>query len=214
MPTTVAALNILVFLLPGFLSDRIIVSLNAPRERSDLMLVIDALVFAFVDYVLYSVAAAHLKLSAIPIQIPANAAEFLPGQSASLGLLLATAIAVGLMWAKISDAGWLYKLLKYLGVTRVTGRVDVWHDIFTDFTGYWLQVRLKDGTRITGWPDYFSDNPGKREVFLRKALIESPDGRDYNLQGPGVLLTERAEIERIEILNKEAGHAEHEKTTD
>jgi hypothetical protein len=214
VPTTVAALNILVFLLPGFLSDRIIVSLNAPRERSDLVFVIDALVFAFVDYVIYSFAAAHLKLPAIPIQVSANGAEFLPGQSASLALLLAIAAVVGLIWAKISDAGWLYKLLKYLHVTRVTGRVDVWHDIFTDFRGYWFQVRLKDGTRITGWPDYFSDNPAKREVFLREALIESPDGRDYDLEGPGVLLTERAEIERIEILNKETDHVGREKTTD
>ena len=72
---------------------------------------------------------------------------------------------------------------------------------------------MKDGTRIRGCPDYFSDNPGNREVFLREVLIESPDGHDYDLMGSGVLLTERAEIERGEILAKAANRVGNKETT-
>ena len=60
---------------------------------------------------------------------------------------------------------------------------------------------LKNGTRILGWPDYYSDNPEKRELFLAEAVVTKPDGEAYEVAGPGILLTEKAEIERIEVLD-------------
>lgn len=201
VPSTLTALNIFVFLLPGFLSDRISVSLNAPRQRSELLVVTDALVFTFVDYVLYNLAAAYLELPAIPVSLKWVGPQPRLAEPGGLGLLLLIAVVVGLVWAKLSGTGWLYNVLGWLRITRVTGRGDVWQDVFTDFTGHWFQVRLRDGTRITGWPKYSSDDPARRELFLAEAVIESPSGHGYDLKGPGVLLTERAEIERIEILS-------------
>jgi Family of unknown function (DUF6338) len=200
LPTTIDALNILIFLLPGFRSDRIVVSLNAPRKRSDIVLVTDALVLSFIDYVVYSVVSSRFKLPAIPIQISAGATHLSSDQAASLGALLFVALAVGLFWAKASNAGWVYGCLRWAHLTRVTGRVDVWHDVFTEFHGRWLQVILKDGTGITGWPGYFSDDPDKRELFIREAFVEPPEGNDYDVPGPGILLTELTEIMRVQIL--------------
>lgn len=63
---------------------------------------------------------------------------------------------------------------------------------------------------ITGWPKSFSDDGDKREIFLADATIEHPAtenneenttiARVEELQGPGILLTERAEIVYIEVL--------------
>ena len=66
-----------------------------------------------------------------------------------------------------------------------------------------MQAYLKDGTRILGWPDYYSDDPDKRELFLAEAVVTMPDDTIYEIAGPGILLTEKSEIERIEILEKE-----------
>lgn len=204
MPTSVTALNVLLFLLPGFLSDRIIDGLTPPRERSDTVLVIHALVFTFVDYVIYSAVAFWLRLPTAPPQVHEGQGNiFRPHDAAGLGLLLGIAIAIGVGWAAVANAGVIYRVFKWLHITRLTGRSDVWHDVFSDFRRYWFQVWLRDGTRITGWPDYYSDTPNKRELFLRDALVERVGEPDYDVLGPGVLLTERAEIERIEVLPRE-----------
>ena len=203
LPTSVAALNVLIFLLPGFLTDRIVVSLSSPRKRSDVVLVIDALVFAFVDYVIYSIVSSRFKLAAVPVQFSEGATHFTSEQASALGALLLVALVAGLFWAKASDAGWIYGPLKFAHLTRVTGRVDAWHDVFNEYHGRWLQLILKDGTKITGWARYFSDDPDKRELFRREAFVEPPEGNDYDVFGPGILLTELTEIVRVQILPEE-----------
>jgi hypothetical protein len=150
--------------------------------------------------VIFSIVSLRLDLPAVPVQFSEGVTRFAPDQAKALGALLVVAVFVGLFWAKATDAGWFYRLLKLMHITRVTGRVDVWHDVFSEFKGRWFQLVLKDGTKITGWPGYFSDEPDKREVFLRDAFVEPPDGQDYNLPGPGVLLTEKTEITRVQIL--------------
>ncbi len=75
-------------------------------------------------------------------------------------------------------------------MTRATSRVDVWDDIFNDFHDHWMRVHLKDGTQVTGWPDYYSLNPDKSELFLAEAELTRPDGTSYEVPGSGILLTE------------------------
>ena len=204
MPTSLTALNILLLLLPGFLSDRITDNLTPPKKRSDAVRVIDSLVFAFVDYVFYGVGSVWLKVPASPVQLPANGPISLRVQDAQgLALLLGISVLVAILWSGVSNSGKLYSVLNRLRLTAMTGRTDVWHDIFLNYRGYWFQIRLKDGTVITGWPEFYSDDPERREIFLRDAIVEAPDGSDYEVKGPGVLLTEKIEIERIEILPKE-----------
>lgn len=91
-------------------------------------------------------------------------------------------------------------MFEKLKLTRKTGRIDVWHDVFTELRGYWIEVKLKDGTKILGWPDFYSENPDKRELFLRNVLITNPDNSSYDIRGDGILLTDKADIESIEFI--------------
>jgi hypothetical protein len=122
------------------------------------------------------------------------------GGVVGLVVLFAVSIAVGVCWSAVQNSTILYVVLRRLKITRVSGRTDVWQDVFRAYRGYWFQIRLKDGTRITGWPEYYSDDGDRREIFLADAIVEPVDHPDYKLDGPGLLLTERAEIEWIEIL--------------
>lgn len=202
MPTTVAALNVLIFLLPGFLIQRIIEGLAVTGKPTETTRVIDALAFSLVNYLLYSLLALPLSLKPIPLTLtPDGQLQFTGRDALGFLILFAIAVFIGLGFAKSLNEGWHYKILRdKLHLTRKTGRVDVWYDIFSDFRGRWIQVYLKDGTRILGWPDYYSDSPDKRELFLVEAVVTRPDGTIYEVTGPGILLTEKAEIERIEIL--------------
>ena len=201
MPTTIAALNVLIFLLPGFISQRIIEGLVVTGKPADITRVIDALVFSLFNYLIYSLLALPLALKPVPFTLsPGGQPQFTGREVAGIGVLFLIAVFVGLIYSKSLNAGWHYNFFRKLQFTRKTGRVDVWYDVFSDFRRRWIRVHLKDGTQIIGWPDYYSDNPEKRELFLAEAMITRPDGASYDLSGPGILLTEKAEIERIEIL--------------
>lgn len=54
MPSTNQALTILIFLLPGFLTQRVVDALTVRRAISDTALIVEALVFALLDYFLYA----------------------------------------------------------------------------------------------------------------------------------------------------------------
>jgi hypothetical protein len=202
MPTTVVALNLLIFLLPGFLIQRIVESLSVTGKISDTIRVVDALAFSLVNYLLYSILALPFGLRPIPLTLGQDGQLQFTGRDVSgFIILFSIAVFIGLLYAKSLNAGWHYRILRdRLDLTRKTGRVDLWHDIFSDYRGRWVEAHLKDGTRILGWPDYYSDDPDKRELFLAEAVVTKPDGTTYEVAGPGILLTEKSEIERIEIL--------------
>ncbi|WP_323992848.1 DUF6338 family protein [Nguyenibacter sp. L1] len=214
MPATFAALAVLIFLLPGFVTDRIIVSLTPQRSRTDFRIVIDSLVWAFVDEVFYRVIALWLGLQQFPMSYaPDHPQTLFEGHSLSILCLLGVSLLTGLIWSALSVWGFVFWLLRWLRITRSSGRVDVWQDVFTKHRRAWLRAYLRDGTMITGWPEYFSDEGDKREVFLADAFIErpvtvdndaeAPEEATYSiteLKGPGILLTERAEIVYMEVL--------------
>ncbi|MBS0986908.1 DUF6338 family protein [Acetobacter thailandicus] len=228
MPTTLAALAVLIFLLPGFVTDRIIVSLTPQRSRTDFRLVIDSLVWAFVDEVFYRIIALPFGLQQFPMGFTPEHPEVLfEGHALSAVILLLTSLVVGLIWSALSVWGVVFWLLRLIKITRSSGRVDVWQDVFTKHRTAWLRAYLQDGTTITGWPEYFSDDGDKREVFLADAFIERPIDKDSGaeadddtvssiteLQGPGILLTERAEIVYVEVLPHDVASSEREEETD
>ena len=214
MPETAAALNVLLFLLPGFVSQRVVQFLSAHRDSSDSALVRDALIFALVNYFLYRflVLSSHLfilswspfpSLPPGPISAVAvsGAISLQAQQVEGIFVLLVISLATGTLGAKLSEAPSLHKRLQSLGLTRKNSQLDVWYDTFNEFRGHWCRVCFKDGSKITGWVYFFSDAPEKRELFLAEALIEYPDGQLGELQGEGVLIPHADEIIRIEVLN-------------
>lgn len=204
MPTTLAALNILIFLLPGLVIRRITESLTPTGKITDATRVVDALVYSLINYLLYSLLAIPFHLKPVPLTVSsAGQIEFNERAALSFIILFVLAVIIGLAISKITYEDWHYAILRdKLHLTRATSRVDVWDDIFSDFHDHWLRVHLKDGTQITGWPDYYSLNPEKRELFLANAELTRPDGTSYEVKGSGILLTEKAEIQCIEVLTK------------
>lgn len=228
MPATLAALAILIFLLPGFVTDRIITSLTLQKPRTDLRLVVDSLVWAFVDEGLYRVVAWAISLPPFPMNYVTDSIEHVfDGHVLSTVCQLIISLLMGVIWSALSSNGLIYALARTLRITRSSGRIDVWQDILTEYREKWVRVHIKDGTIFTGWVAYFSDDPEKRELFLSDAYMESPpvvltehaaeatteieiientvdtEERNYKyteLSGSGILLTDASEIVYIHVL--------------
>lgn len=214
MPESQAALNVLLFLLPGFVSQWVSEYLSAHRVSSDVATVRNALIFALINYLFYSflvlVSQALIvtwspfpTLPAVPtIYVGTNGQLDLHArQVEGLLVLVLVSLATGCTAAKFSEGPWLHKKLQALRLTRKNSQLDVWYDTFNEFRAHWCRVCFDDGSKVTGWVYFFSDDPEKRELFLAEAYIEYPDGTGGELEGPGVLVPHADKIIRIEVID-------------
>jgi hypothetical protein len=97
-------------------------------------------------------------------------------QIEALATLVAVSIISGIGLGKALENGWLFRGFRKLRLTNKNSELDVWYDVFKDFRRYWLRVCFKDGSKVIGWPYYFSDDPDKRELFLADALVDQASG--------------------------------------
>jgi Family of unknown function (DUF6338) len=214
MPESQAALNVLLFLLPGFVSQWVQEYLSAHRSSSDVATVRNALIFALVNYLFYSILVllSHVLIlhgSPFPT-LPSTPTIYVSAggqldlharQVEGLFALLFVSLVTGGTSAKFSEGPWLHKKLQVFRLTRKNSQLDVWYDTFSEFRGYWCRVCFKDGGKVTGWVYFFSDDPEKRELFLAEAYVEYPDGKSGELEGPGVLIPHADEIVWIEVID-------------
>lgn len=213
MLETVAAINILIFLLPGFVSQKMVEWLTAHGRSGEREMIRDALIFSLVNYLFYTVlafAGHHLSftwspfppLPAVPLILSNEGMLAMHAQQVeALAALVTISIVSGTVLAKTLENGWLFMGFRKLRLTNKNSELDVWYDVFKDFRGNWLRVCFKDGSKVIGWPYYFSDDPEKRELFLADALVEQPNGEFGELDGPGILIENMSEILRIEVIN-------------
>lgn len=213
MPETVAALNVLIFLLPGFVSQKMTEWLTAHGKPGDTALIRDALIFSLINYLVYSFVAfaSHYvtvagspfpSLPPIPVIISREGAFTMHAQQLeAVSALVTISIINGAAASKVLEEGWLFAVFRTLRLTNKKSALDVWYDVFHEFRGKWFRVCFKDGHKIIGWVYYFSDDPTKRELFIADALIEQPNGDYGELEGPGILIENMSEILRIEVLD-------------
>jgi hypothetical protein len=121
-------------------------------------------------------------------------------------LLLTTFLSavVALFFAVAQNHGWVYGLLRFLRMTRKSGRADVWQQTFYLFGDRWISLQFKDERRLVGWPVRFSSSGQPRALLVGDATWYTLDkdggfvARD--VPGPGVYVSSFEEVVSIEIL--------------
>lgn len=201
MPQGVQALAVLLVLLPGFFSSKIVQMLCARPKQSELDKVIEALLFSFFTYLLFA-----LTLGAeLPLSWSARADQggmhySLEVHRARLALLALYAGFLGFVWGWITNHDALLKWLRRGGFTQRSSRISVWNDIF-HLLGGTVQIGLKDGRMAKGWLRCYSDEAEDSSFFLEAASWIDEKGNEYRVDGPGVLLTKECEVQFIIFLN-------------
>ena len=194
MPQGLQTLVALLILLPGFVSARIARSLSAQVQQSELERIIEALIFSFFNYVLYiAIFGASLPIEWTPMfQVHRWRVVF----------LLVTACLLGLLWGVLRSKDTILQRLRLWGWTERTGNESVWNDVFSSLEGS-VQVGLKDGRNLIRWIVRYSDSGGERSLFLERAYWVQEDGSLVEIEGKGILLTDKAEIEYVMFLDNE-----------
>jgi Family of unknown function (DUF6338) len=190
MPSSVEALEILLVLLPGFLSARIVQSLFVRPQQTELDKIVEALQYSFIVYVLFALTFQSAKLS----QLTTPHLTVLTLYSVGLGLLIATSLT----------QDWVGRVLRPLRMTQRTSNTSVWNDTFQHCGGYVL-VELSDGRLVLGWVRYFSDREEQLSLFLEDAAWINSDGTRVHIDGPGILLTPDSGIKHLMFVDAQIG---------
>lgn len=177
MTLTIEALNILLLLLPGFLSGQIFYAFFSLGEVSVSRRVLDALLFSFVIYLLVSSFEAWEPLAQVVSSEGALSYIFSENVKVillSFGGVICVPVIVGFLY--FNDH--VHAFLRKLKITTKTSRGNTWNDAFLTQNRYVI-VTLKDGRRIRGYPTMFSTDPEEGFVYLyNPAWVNDEKGVD------------------------------------
>ena len=116
-------------------------------------------------------------------------------------LLYVVALFVGVLVGVADRIGYLQGISLKLGID-LRKRGDIWSSQFRDAGD--VQVYLKDGTLLSGWPEYYSadrSQPGP-ELYLTNARIWSIETTEWlDIKGVRGILLHGDEITRVEFLS-------------
>ncbi len=196
---TFEALQILLFLAPGFLSIIILNILVVRKERKVLEKITDALIFSLLIYIMHSFVSGKS-----PVLLKTETSVALLYDWESFLWLLLFALCIPLIVGFFVTNDYHMKLARTLKISRRTARNSVWLDVFSDFKKH-IIINFENGRRIYGWPMYYSDNPENQYIFLSKPAwvvedekIEQSKYIDLDIEG--ILITSEQKIESIEFL--------------
>jgi hypothetical protein len=197
--------EVLLILLPGFVTSSILVALTVRPSQTEFDKVIEALFFSFLIYVLCALAP---WTSGLPIVL-ARSAESTSDLSVSIDLIalrsfvltaFILAVIIGLAVSYLNTNDILTKFLRHRSITRRWSRISVWSDVFHDVRSY-VFVEFADGRRVRGWPTYFSDTPEEASIFLERAAWLDNDGTAQEIDGPGILITKNMPIQNVSFVS-------------
>lgn len=150
--------EILTFLLPGFISAAVFYSLTSHPRPSEFISVVHALIFTMVVQ-------AMVFLS--PLE---RLSEWL-GSSAEAEIFVSVpiALAIGVLSAYVSNQDKLYGLLRWLRITRETSHPSEWYSSFANHEGSYVVLHLQGDRRLYGWLEEWSSQPDKGHFRLAEA---------------------------------------------
>jgi hypothetical protein len=186
-------LSVLVFLLPGILSETVLNILCVREKKSDLEKIMEALVLSVPIYALYS-----FVTWGAPFPFDYKTLAFKPMPMLTL---VVVAVAIPLAISRVQKSGKMMEWLAGHDFTSRTGRRSVWHDVFGGKNSY-IVVHFKDGRRLYGWPEFYSDDPEKRLCYVVQAEWLTENEERVPVEGDGILLDVDKDVQYIEIYRK------------
>jgi hypothetical protein len=187
--------EVLRYLLPGFLMAWVFHGLTSFPKRSEFESVVEALVF-------------NLPIQ-LCVTLEGGAALWL-GKWLTLGTwtrnseLTAstlTAFALGSFFAYFANCDRCHRLARRLKLTRETSYPSEWFGTFAENERTYVVLHLKDERRLYGWPDEWPSSPSGGHFRLSSPswLV---DNKDRPIQGVRYILVSVKDVKWVEFIDQ------------
>ncbi len=148
-------LEVLIFLLPGFVAAAIFFTLTSHPKPDTLERTILALIFTFI---IQSIMQAVDSFT--DIQLP---------ESYSLGILALVAIVVGIIAAYCINHDLPHRILRIINITKENSYPSEWYSAFSQHEESYVVLYLYDGRSVYGWPTEWPSKPAEGHFRLEDA---------------------------------------------
>ena len=189
--TSSEIVDVLKFLLPGFVSAAIFYSFTSHSKPSDFGLVVQALIFTIVGE---AVIAALLLVDRF---------AWMKGQGVVLSVPVA--VSLGLIAAYVSNNDTMHRFFRWLSVTRETSYPSEWYSAFAQHPDCCVVLHLTGERRLYGWPEEWPSRPedGHFRITEGEWLTDDEDGEKKKAQETGVsaIMIPVGEVEMVEFLS-------------
>jgi hypothetical protein len=197
------AIQILIFLVPGFISEVVFNSLQVRKAKSDLGQVVEALIFSLIVYSIFSFIPTKSPIISVALSGSANSISWNP-QALSFLIVIGFLVPMPISFFMTNDIH--MRALRSLKVTSRTSKETVWLDCFVKNQRS-VVVNFVDGRRITGFPALYSDNDESKYLYLLDpAWIEIDDltkkSKFVEIPQEGMLITPSMAIESIIFIRR------------
>ncbi len=200
---------VLAFLLPGFVAAAVFYSLTCwPRpgtfERIVSALIFTALGYAITEFGLWAVAEIYGTGSTAKTDETVKAI----GEWRPL-LFILVAVALGVVFACLSNADILHRPLRWARITRETSHPSEWYSAFARLGDRsFVVLHLRSGRRLYGYAAEWPSNPGEghfriaRPEWLDDENEQPPeaDGERPPANGVAAILIPAAEVSMVEFV--------------
>lgn len=182
--------NVLAFLLPGFVAAVIYYSLTSHPKPSAFERVIQALIFT---------AIIQAVVALLPDSIPT--AELDIGADAPWDPVwpIAVAAAVALLVVVVVNYDLAHRPLRWLRLTRENAYSSEWDSSFVRNDGCYVVLHMKGQRRLYGWPDEWPNDPERGHFRITRAEWLTDEGPSPIEDVSGVLVP-AAEVEMVEFV--------------
>ena len=193
-------IDILQYLLPGFVAAWIFYGLTPYPKPSQFERVVQALIFTLFIGAILSAAQSGWNFAAR--HLPIAKWDDPPGVVLSTVL----AIALGLLFAYLANNDMLHKGLRKLRITRETSFPSEWFGAFREKQGgdaNFLVIHFKDGRRLYGWPLDRPTHPTEGHFVMEyPAWFDESTGREEPIPDVKKILIGANDVEWVEFLTR------------
>jgi hypothetical protein len=193
-------LQVLIFLIPGFIAKILIDIISfKPTKQKEFDKIVSALIYSLFIYTIYAFLYGKIPI----IQIIDSSKQYIDLKYDNKAFLYLIAICFlmslifGVVFRVLAQWNFFRRLMK------VILWENVWQAVFRDKQRF-ITINFINGTRMYGWPEYYSDKPESQFIYLHNPYVF--DGKEFiSMDIDGILITPEIKIESIEFFNKNGG---------
>lgn len=205
--------NVLVFLLPGFVAASVFHSLTSHPKPGIFDRLIQALVFTVVVHAIIvgislaanTILAANITLEEI----------WIPVLAVSISVMLA------LMTVYWSNNDTMHGILRRIGITKETSYPSEWYSTFWRLNDCYVVLHLKGERRLYGWPEEWPSQPDRGHFRISESQWLSEDPKEQTKQpvendendgvsatGVSAILIPANDVEMVEFIKSVDGRSQ------
>ena len=185
--------NVLTFLLPGFVTAFVFHSLTSHPRLKEFDRVVQALIFTIL---IQAIGEAILGIGRL------FKAGSLWSENLEVLVLVLIAIALGTISVFVSNNDFLHRFLRRVALTRENSYPSEWYSAFHINSKCYVVLHLQGGRRLYGWPEEWPSQPEHGHFRIAEGeWLE--DNKRIPMDGVVAILISVNEVEMVEFLEIE-----------